>query len=233
MVGRKLKIVMKNIISIIILGILVLGCDTDSTDDISFITNYPTFDLNGDAWEFGEVNTGVGDPGVTVYEGQNEIDFSTEGTVDPNTVGFYPITYSATNQDGFDGEFERIIWIYPPDAESVDISGTYTGSYLRTSTGETYTTTGLVIEKVGVGLYSVSDLFAGYYVQVFDNDPTAANPGYLFHVGGGDFIVAPNDPDIFGDRLYGSMSVNMDGSFSLDLYDEGFDWTQDFEFVKE
>ena len=115
----------------------------------------------------------------------------------------------------------------------MDISGTYTGSYLRTSTGETYTTTGLVIEKVGVGLYSVSDLFAGYYVQVFDNDPTAANPGYLFHVGGGDFIVAPNEPDIFGDRLYGSMSVNIDGSFSLDLYDEGFDWTQDFEFVKE
>ena len=152
---------MKKILaSLFILSIVFVGCDKDiTTEDTSTITNYVVFQLEGDELMTIPVGQAYAEPGYIAMEGENDVsgNVNVAGTVDGNTIGYYTLTYSAENVDGYAASTSRTVIVYDPAAPDTDISGTYDGS--REDRGGGVVT----IEKLAPGIFFVSDMFGGYY----------------------------------------------------------------------
>jgi hypothetical protein len=105
------------------------------------------------------------------------------GTVDENKIGFYDITYSATNVDGFPNSITRTVIVYDPTI-TANISGKYAvdltySNRFQFSNSKTinyadlpalygkgdFSTYEVTIAQIVPGIYSVSDFFGGYYVE--------------------------------------------------------------------
>ncbi|GHU08599.1 hypothetical protein FACS189431_5160 [Alphaproteobacteria bacterium] len=145
------------------------------------------------------VGTPFNDPGVVALEGENDISSTvvTKGSVNSNKIGLYVIAYSATNVDGFDKTISRDVFVYDP-AVSTDISGKYAvdldySHRLQFSNGAIikyadmqgmygagdFSTYSVSIDQLAPGIYSVSDLFGGYYVEGRAYAATYAMTGYI------------------------------------------------------
>lgn len=152
---------MKKIIaSLFVLSILFFGCEKDiTTEDISTITNFVTFELEGES----QMTVAKGDtyeePGYTAFEGEEDVtaQVQIDGSVDTDTPGVYTLTYSAENQDGFSAGTSRTVVVYDPAAPAIDLSGTYAGQREGSSGGP------VTITTVAPGIFFVSDMFGGYY----------------------------------------------------------------------
>lgn len=150
---------MKKYIAIIGLGILSLtisSCEKEPSYNYpdghvgdSKITVYATVALKGDATVLLTKGTAFTDPGVTALEGKTALTPVVKGTVDVNTPGVYPVTYTATNSDGFSVAVTRTVIVYDTkaDAAANDLSGTY-------SIGDGQES---VWTKMAPGVYSVTD----------------------------------------------------------------------------
>lgn len=152
---------MKNIIKLtlsVVVAALVISSCTTSTGDVSRITFFPDFVMNGDAYIILQTGDDWTDPGVTATEGGEEIPVASSGVVDPSTPGVYVITYSATNSDGFDGTVQRTVRVVTPGTDIDDISGSYDGLRLNRSLGGT-----VVITKIAPGVFECTDFMGGYY----------------------------------------------------------------------
>ncbi|SFS69852.1 immunoglobulin-like domain-containing protein [Lutibacter maritimus] len=115
---------MKNIyIYILLVSVLFfIACEDDTTDDVSSITNFAVFDYS----PFTVVPLGGSfTPGATAKEGETEVDVVIEGTVDTNTVGFYTISYSATNSDGFVASAFETVLVHDPTIIGSDVTGCF------------------------------------------------------------------------------------------------------------
>ncbi|MDD2611925.1 MAG: DUF5012 domain-containing protein [Bacteroidales bacterium] len=156
--------------TLLVCGLLSFaGCEDITTEDTSKVTYFIDFNMAGDKVMNVVVGTGFTDPGVTAKEGTQDVTSSMviEGTVNPNEVGAYKITYSAKNVDGFASSVTRLVYVYDPSA--ADLSGTYTvqgGSYRLTLSGGAqvpYAGYPITITKFLPGFYNISDFFGGYY----------------------------------------------------------------------
>lgn len=115
---------MKKIISTILVAFtfLLVSCESDTTADVSRVTNYPVF-------TFDETVTvplgGVYNPNVVVTEGDQEIAYTVAGDddVDVNQVGVYTVTYSATNVDGFTANAVQTVIVHDPTIVGTNVSG--------------------------------------------------------------------------------------------------------------
>ena len=83
--------------------------DTPTQVGISTVTYYVVFTLNGPKVQSIVVGTPYTDPGAKAEENGQPVQYTTSGTVDNNTVGFYPITYSAVNKDGYSSSITRYV----------------------------------------------------------------------------------------------------------------------------
>lgn len=131
------------------------GCDEDSTGDISKVTYYPEFELNGENPLFIDMNSGASsydDPGVVVTEGGEEIDYQMQESVDVSTAGYYDVVYSATNKDGYSASAERTVIVGTQADLSTNL--TATGDAVS-SHGYSYPVT---ISKEGIGKFHISDI---------------------------------------------------------------------------
>lgn len=190
---------------IALLAVTLTACEDETSQDISTITYYINFELEGDETMYLPVGTAYVEPGFTAMEGDQDVTSSvvTSGSVDGNTVGLYTITYSAVNQDGFSSSTSRTVIVYDPTV-TLDISGTYTtaeGSY-RLVSASNYTEEQLaemtVVEYAGeqwvqsafsgytvtlsqlaAGFYNMSDYLGGYYAQGAGYGAAYAMTGYL------------------------------------------------------
>lgn len=183
---------MKKILLYLVIATVFLGCNNDlETEGLSRITYYPTFDMvNGDIVTY-HVGDTYSEPGITVTEDGQEIEFTTTGTVDTSTPGFYPITYSAVNKDGYPGSAVRLVVVLEENLPSLDIEGTYTS---------TSNTQKMTITKLADGVYSASDLYAHASVDI----PIRflINPD-----GTGTIDPQPNSP--FGLPMYAMLTFNV------------------------
>ncbi|HYG01341.1 MAG TPA: immunoglobulin-like domain-containing protein [Chryseosolibacter sp.] len=143
---------MKKILLYLVIATVFFGCNNDlETEGLSRITYYPTFEMvNGDVVTY-HVGDVYSEPGITVTEGGEAIEFTTSGTVDTSAPGFYPITYSAINQDGYPGTATRLVVVLEENLPTLDLEGGWT------STNGTQVMT---ITKLADGVYSASDLYA-------------------------------------------------------------------------
>ncbi|MGY0039621.1 DUF5011 domain-containing protein [Pedobacter sp. NJ-S-72] len=150
---------MKKYIAIIglgILGLTISSCEKEPSYNYpaghvgdSKITVYATVVLKGDKTVLLTKGTAFTDPGVTALEGTAALTPVVKGAVDVNTPGVYPITYTATNSDGFSIAKTRTVIVYDTKADAVgnDFSGTYSIAEGQES----------VWTKLAAGVYSVTD----------------------------------------------------------------------------
>jgi hypothetical protein len=178
---------MKKIIYLILVacGVIMFSACSKDSQDLSKVTYYVDMELVGDAVLGSEVGTSFVDPGVTAYENGEDISSTVivTGSVDSEKVGYYPLSYTAINVDGFPKSVSRKVFVYDPSI-TTDISGSYTTSdgtkrvYGGTTT-TAFTGYGVTIEEVKPGIFYISDFFGGYYDQRAGYGSTYAMTGYF------------------------------------------------------
>ena len=139
---------------LIMFAVLVFtSCEEEETADVSRVTYFPEFSMEGDKYYFTQQGSDFQEPGISATEGGEEIDVTISGSVDTDTPGAYYLTYSATNEDGIEASTERIVIVTDGAVAGNDLTGTYAGGYYGDAT--------MTVEKVKDGLYEATDVF-GY-----------------------------------------------------------------------
>lgn len=156
-----MKTIYKYTIFIFISTFLFSACENEETEDVSQITYYAKFDMSGGQYLLWQQGTPYEEPGVTASEDGEPLEVEISGTVDENTPGVYPITYSAVNSDGFPATTTRFVAVGDVQtASSRDLSGLY----LEVGGGENEVT------KIADGFYMNSDILPPNGIQVFMAD---------------------------------------------------------------
>ena len=177
-------------ITVLFLGVLFSACHEITTDNVTSVTYYVTFELEGGEEYLLPIGTPYVEPGATAFENGEDVSskMEIEGSVDSDKVGFYYITYSAVNVDGFPNAVTRKVIVYDP-AITTDISGSYTtdidlsnrvGGATGTityaaraaSTKGDYTGHTITIEQAYPGIFYIDDFFGGFYAP-------GSGPNYL------------------------------------------------------
>lgn len=184
----------KVILSLLLVCSFLVSCESDTTADVSRVTNYPQFTLNGDALMYVQKGSEFIDPGVIVTEGGVEIPYTTTvsgayrggSTLNTNVVDVYNIVYSAVNQDGFSGSISRTVIVYEDSDLVTSISGLYKSTVVRNGVSSAqYTNMEYVLVwKNDDGTYQMSDGIGGYY-----DLGRGYGPGYA----AGPVIITAND----------------------------------------
>lgn len=148
---------MKKLSLIIVLVITgtFLSCDVESTGNVSRLTVFPELTVNGESLVLSEVGVTFNDPGATASAGGTPIDFETTSDLDINTPGFYTISYSAENEDGFVAAATRTVIVYENNGT---IAGVYDGIRISRDAGGP-----ILISSRTDGDFNISDLMGGYY----------------------------------------------------------------------
>jgi uncharacterized lipoprotein NlpE involved in copper resistance len=156
---------MKKIFIYISIVASLIGCNNDlETEGLSRITYYPTFELTGGDFMLYTVGEPYTEPGIKVTEEGTDIPFTTTGSVDTSKPGFYQISYSAVNKDGFPGTATRTVVVLEENLPELDIEGAWTSNtnaFSGASIGQT-----LTITKVADGVYAATDSYAHPDVEV-------------------------------------------------------------------
>lgn len=180
---------MKNILYALFLCLsagILCSCEDETSQDHSVITYYISFDMSGDKVMKIPVGTAYQEPGVVAMEGEEDVTSKmvTTGSVDGNSVGIYPITYSATNSDGFGSSISRTVMVYDPAVET-DISGNYTvgnGTYryaVSSNKPVEYSGYNISLTQAAPGIFYMSDYMGGYYDQRAGYGSNYAMKGYM------------------------------------------------------
>ena len=105
--------------------------DKDTTDSLSLISTKPVITVLGDPIISLEQGKPYTDAGTEVSAGNNEFTEEIEsGEVDPNTLGYYVVTYKAVNQYDWTSYAYRAVLVHDGTPYGDDISGVYkVGNY--------------------------------------------------------------------------------------------------------
>ncbi|WP_333599776.1 BT_2262 family domain-containing protein [Flavobacterium sp.] len=163
----------KVILSLVFICAFLVSCESDTTGNVSKVTNYPQFTLNGDAIIYVQKGDEFIDPGVIVTEGGVEIPYTTSvsgdyrggTTLDTDIVDVYQIVYSAVNQDGFSGSISRTVIVYEDSDLITSISGLYKSTVVRNGvvSAQYANLKYVLVWKNTDGTYEMSDGIGGYY----------------------------------------------------------------------
>jgi len=182
----------KNIFIFSIITALVLtftGCEKSvTTEDTSILTHYVAIFLNGGVDNGTLLTVPAGeefeDPGFIALEKGDTVTskVEVEGEVDGTQEGYYEITYSAVNKDGFTSSITRKVIIYDPAAPSTDLTAIYKAKIPRTR-GTTVTSkspsSDITIKKLAPGFFEVSDFIGAWYTSIAGYPPSTCLTGYM------------------------------------------------------
>ena len=136
------------------------GCDKDS-EGLTKITTYAVIDLDGGSLV--KVNKGATftDPGFTAIQGTEDVtaNVTVSGNVNTARCGFYTLTYSVVNPDGFPATASRTVMVVDPD----NFASAYLASCKYGS--RSYSGLKIMITDNGDGTYAIDDLAGGLYCQ--------------------------------------------------------------------
>jgi hypothetical protein len=203
----------KYILSLFVLAAFASCEEFTNSAEKSGVTYFPKITMNGEPEvELACDATGFVDEGVTMMEGETEIEVETvvtgnyfggaigadntweytESATVPDGPDFYDITYSGVNKDGIPGVATR--HVFRPacnDDLTEGIAGYYLADVVRTLTstgapapGATgpYYDTPFLIKDLGNGNYQLSDMLGGWYTYGRAFGYTGAAPGAIIHV---------------------------------------------------
>ncbi|MGQ1891116.1 BT_2262 family domain-containing protein [Thermophagus sp. OGC60D27] len=164
---------------------ILFSCEDKETEDVSWTTLAPHLELKGanpivvikgaefvDPGIYAEIYTSTGD---TTKDAEYEV----LGSVNPEVPGTYKLTYEVKNTEGVSFYINRTVSVV--DYTGYDVFEIPTGSYtgLWTDRDNRILGTGIQIQKLTTGIYSVSDLIAGLYDQYAGYGPDLRGPGIL------------------------------------------------------
>lgn len=150
----------------------IMACSTDSTNDVSDITNFAVFELEGDS----EILLNLGDeyvePGASATVEGTPVDVTTSsvglfngGSLDTNVPDIYTVSYSAFNPDGFEAAATRNVIVADTGNLIDNISGLYVATVVRNGSADPQYA-GLeyvLIWENSDGTFELSDGIGGYY----------------------------------------------------------------------
>jgi hypothetical protein len=165
----------------VLTGLLSISCQDDETANVSFVTSYPIITVEGGNAVAVVSGAPFVDPGVVATENGAEIEIEVSGAVDVNTPGFYRLTYTATNSDGYSASASRIVAVTAEDVSATDLSGTY---YRASNNRQS------VLTKISNGLYFMTDCWG---TATSGGAPLPVNT-YLLHTGGTNLMFQYNEP---------------------------------------
>ena len=170
-----MKNIFKTIVFLMVIGLLT-GCHDITTEGFTKITHYPSFTMQGDNPLIIELGATFTDPGVIAMEGDDDITdkVNVSGSVNTNEVGFYSLTYSAINKDGFAGTARRQVVVVNP-------APAFASAYWGESEYGVrhYFNAPIVIKQKSDGAYQIDDLAGGFY---FNGRYPGYEPNYDFHL---------------------------------------------------
>lgn len=152
----------KILICLFSLALVFQACEKQvSTEDTSRITYYANLSLLGAENYILNVGEVYNEPGYEADINGEDVssDVVVSGSVNTNTPGYYPLTYSVANEDGYEKVAVRNVFVLPTGLASEDASGVFTG--LRA--GKTKVPEGCTVTRLSEGFYHGSDFFGGYY----------------------------------------------------------------------
>ena len=157
---------MKNIKYLAIGALIALSlasCEKD-TEGVTDILDYPVITLAGDQTGLLTVGDKFEDPGYTAVLGEEDYTGNVEVSTDLDTSepGFYTVTYSVANPEGFSAVATREVWVNNP--------GQFDNIYWaecwhKTNAARHYYNSPVSISAYDAsqGLYIINDVLAGYY----------------------------------------------------------------------
>lgn len=151
----------KLIILFLVLVPFLYSCDKE-TEGVSSTVYYVKILLNQGPVMVIKQGSTFADPGFVATENGVDVNakVKVEGSVDPNTVGGYKLSYSAVNKDGYEAAAERLVLVLPDVAfSSEDISGIYGGQ----RAGKPFVKDACAITQIQEGLFEAEDFLGGYY----------------------------------------------------------------------
>ena len=149
MVEQLIQVTMKNLRIIYfitaILAFTLVGCEK-KYDELYRVTYYPIMTVKGDLFMTVPKGSAFTDPGATAVVGSDATTVTVTGSVDPNKIGTYSLTYTAVNPDGFEVTSSRVVGVY----DSSVVANDFSGSYARSTNGSL-----AVWTKMAPGMYEV------------------------------------------------------------------------------
>jgi hypothetical protein len=133
--------------------LFVAGCKKEKLPSKTVEVSHPTVTLNGDPVIILNVGEAYTDPGATYYDslyGDNG-NLTTTTEVNTSEEGFFIISYSATNQYGFEGSGTRLVAVTGA-SDQFDVSG----EYFHAARGGTAN-----VSKVGRGVFVTDNVSGG------------------------------------------------------------------------
>ena len=198
------------------LALLALASCSKDTEGLTGITYYPVLELDGPIYDQAVAGTPFVDPGYSAsLNGEDytdHVEVSTKMDLSNPKPGYYTITYSATNSDGFSASVSRYVLV----SDNSDlVSGYYTTNTdsFRDYNGEVYYGGySEIVYANGDGTYHISDLLAGWYEY-------RAGYGSAYALGGDISVDADGNIELISSYLSGwgdSANWISDGKFDAE-----------------
>lgn len=116
----------KIILTILFTTVFLFSCESDSTSNVSKVTNYPQITLNGDSLIILDEGDTYTEEGAIALEGETEINVDIDGTVNTSVPNVYKISYSAVNVDDFPANKTRTVIVLSTAPSTINLEGTFT-----------------------------------------------------------------------------------------------------------
>ena len=122
-----MKLIIKyNLIAFLLFSIA--GCVGDSTLNSSIITTFPVINILGDNPLYINKGDDFTDPGAEAFIGEDNVEVTTSGSVDPNTADIYKITYTVVNKEDFSASKSRIVVVMDTELSAYNLEGVWARS---------------------------------------------------------------------------------------------------------
>jgi len=116
----------KTIISLLLItGGIFTSCEDTSTENVSRVTTYPIVTINGDKTLVLTQGDSFTDEGAVALAGAEELEITSDGTVDTATPGVYKVNYNASNADGFTASQTRTVIVLSSAPSAFNLEGTF------------------------------------------------------------------------------------------------------------
>ncbi len=149
------------------LALVALASCSKDTEGLTGITYYPVIELEGPTYDMAEAGTPFVDPGYSASlngeDYSSHVEIITRMDLNNPKPGYYSITYSATNDDGFSASATRYVLVADNDDPVSGYYTTNTDSFRDYNGVIFYGGYPEVVYANGDGTYHISDLLAGWY----------------------------------------------------------------------
>ncbi len=160
---------------IAVLALQFVSCEKEHEDIGAVVENVPEIHQYGDNPIFHLKGLEFVDPGIyaDLYVGNDTIEdlpFKVSGSVNDEIEGSYTLTYEVLNENNISFYSHRLVNVV--DFTGYDVveipEGTWDGLRVNRDDGGP-----VQITKIREGIYSISDLLAGYYYKLYGDPYTA------------------------------------------------------------